>query len=254
LVAAATRELPLALRRLDEIEAIADRAASDLLSVSEAMSVYIASLTGVIQVAKIGRENLDSEEPIQLPGQIFKALAETLPRFGESSNLILTLAGFHDQVGQRLIRVHDCLASLQAVLEDAVGEKTAPSRGFSPSGPKAKVKERSQDHRDGQSDGQSHGQSEAASDDFAASDYSEKSAGSEESAGSEKSDGSAESDGSDPSDALAASPAKPRKKKEAMVSGLAARAKNRDKTLAGPTEDSLTQDEVDSLMKNLFKS
>jgi hypothetical protein len=60
---------------------------------------------------------------IQVPTQIFEALTATLPRFGESSSLIVSLSGFHDQIEPRLSRVYDFLATLNELLSNILGLK-----------------------------------------------------------------------------------------------------------------------------------
>jgi hypothetical protein len=212
ITAATTRELPLALERLDEVDEIAERAATDLLNVSEALSVYIDSLQAAVKIAGLGQSNEANPEFIQTPSQIFQALTETLPRFGESSTLIVNIAGFHDQIGQRLIRVHDCLVSLNDLLSAIVGQPPQSAQA-QPEASHPKPPQKAPQDADASNELDAcvsltppEGQTEIA-----------------------------------PPIAT-----KPRK-------GLAAKAKNRDRSLLGANLDALTQVEVDELLKNLFK-
>jgi hypothetical protein len=205
----------MAIKRLDEIEAISDKTANDLLKISEEVSVFITSLKGAVRLAEFCQDaannteaGFDQDAPVletmTIPPAIIRALTETLPLFGESADLMVNLAGFHDLVGQRLIRIYDCLSSLAQALGGILGlevDLTAPV-----------VEE--------QADGQSRTKKTWKTTDSKTVRSSRK-----------KTEGQSE-------------PAK----------GLKAMSKNRDKSLAGPGgEDELTQKEVDDLVKNLFK-
>jgi hypothetical protein len=212
----------MALQRLDEIESIAERAASDLLSVAEAMNVYIASLQAAVQMTKIAQEeNQKDDEPVKVPAQIFKALVDTLPRFGESSTLLVNVAGFHDQVGQRLIRVHENLTSLNEVIAEIVGEPFE-TKGADDKRPARATRPKPQwaDQGDDQGPKDAQGPKEAKG------SFKDKPAGQKDAP----------------------------KRKSPKPTGLAEKALNRDPSLLGPTQDSLEQQEVDGLINNLFKN
>jgi hypothetical protein len=205
----------MALKRLDEIEAISDKTANDLLNISEEVGVFISSLKGAVRLAEFSQDaannsEADSDrdsaapETMAIPPAIIRALTETLPLFGESADLMVKLAGFHDLVGQRLIRIYDCLNSLAQVLGGILGREAdlivppddEPADGLR----RTKKTEKTSDSKTVKSS-------------------------------RKKTEGQPE----------------PTKSLKAM-------AENRDKSLTGPGgKDELTQKEVDALVKKLFK-
>jgi hypothetical protein len=222
-------------------------------------------------MAKLGQEPDSTTGFIQVPTQIFQALTETLPRFGESSSLIVNLAGFHDQIGQRLIRVHDCLTALETALTGLASPKPGPrpgqgegykprprpgtDDGFKPRPrpgtgdgfkPRPRPDRENEEGRParanhwakGQPDQAERGQSERGQGEPKPKKWAKQ--------GPATKDYAAARDKRPPAD-RAKGPVSPSPR------GLAAKAKNRDQSLVGPTEDSLTQAEVDELMRHLFK-